>query len=407
MQGIRATAITWSVTVMVVASTLNGCSSAQPLSPPFVHELPVKLLTIRSNPVEDASTFVGVLKSRQSVSLQPQVPGQISAIYVKNGDLVCQGAKLIDLDRSKQQATVKSCLAAIESNQSEKTNAMQTLKSLQATRLSKLSNLKYAKQQSDRYRLLNKQGAVSQESVDQWENQLRVGQGDLQSIDAQIEGQNAIILKQEQLIKQATATMKEQQEQLKYFSITAPFGGTIGDIPVKVGEYVTTATTLTTVDQRRPLELYLSIPTAQAARLRKGMQVKLADNANEIIAGGQVFFISPQVNNIDQSVLVKSRIENDDSKLRSGQLVTVKLVWDAHPGITVPTSAVVRLSGQDFIFVAQKESADKTVVRQKPVKLGEIVGNDFVVLSGLKPGESVVISGVQNLSDGAAVRPES
>lgn len=369
--------------------------------------MPVKVLQLKTQAVEDASTFVGVLKSRQSVALQPQVAGQITKIYVRNGDSVAAGAPLLELDRSKQQANVNSFAAAIESNREEHSNATETLKSLQATRLSRLANVKYAQNQHDRYQTLRTQGAVAQEQVDQWEAQLKVNQGDLQAVEAQIEAQKAMVAKTDKQVNQASASMKEQQAQLKYFTVSAPFAGIIGDIPVKVGQYVTTDTALTTIDQSRPLELYLSVPTIQAPKLKIGTTVQILDGDGSKIGLGKIFFISPEVNNDNQSVLVKTRIENEDRALRSGQYVTARVIWSKLSGVKVPTNAVSRISGQDFVFLAQNGPGNKLVAKQKPVTLGDIVGSDFKVISGLTAGDTIVTSGVQNLTDGAAISPQS
>lgn len=392
---------------ILILPLLQGCNSAQPSSVQAPPPMPVKVLQLKTQPVEDASTFVGVLKSRQSVALQPQVAGQIVKIYVRNGDSVAAGVPLLELDRSKQQANVNSFAAAIDSNREEHSNATETLKSLQATRLSRLANVRYAQNQHDRYQTLRTQGAVAQEQVDQWEAQLKVNQGDLQAVEAQIEAQKAMVSKTDKQVNQASASMKEQQAQLKYFTVSAPFAGIIGDIPVKVGQYVTTDSALTTIDQSRPLELYLSVPTVQAPKLKIGTIVEILDGDEKKVGLGKIFFISPEVNNDNQSVLVKTRIENEDRALRSGQYVTARVIWSKRSGVTVPTNAVSRISGQDFVFLAQNGPGNKLVAKQKPVTLGDIVGSDFKVVSGLSAGDTIVTSGVQNLTDGAAISPGS
>ncbi len=393
--------------VLVISAFLQACNSARPSSVQAPPPMPVKVMQLQAQTVEDASTFVGVLKSRQSVALQPQVAGQVTKIYVRNGDSVAARAPLMELDRSKQQASVSSFSAAIDSTRAEQKNALETLKSLQATRLSKLANVKYAQQQHDRYQTLCTQGAVSQEQVDQWENQLKVGEGDLQAVEAQVQAQRAVVGKSEKLVNQASASMKEQQAQLKYFTVSAPFSGVIGDIPVKEGQYVTTATALMTIDQSRPLELYLSVPTVQAPKLKIGTPVQILNGEGKRIGLGKIFFISPEVSNDNQSVLVKTKIENENKAFRSGQYVTARVIWSKQSGLTVPTNAVSRVSGQDFIFVAEKGPGNKLVAKQKPVMLGDIIGSTFKVISGVSAGDTIVTSGVQNLTDGAAISPQS
>jgi multidrug efflux pump subunit AcrA (membrane-fusion protein) len=115
-----------------------------------------------------------------------------------------------------------------------------------------------------------------------------------------------------------------------------------------------------------------------------------------------VYFISPQVESGTQSILVKAPADKAADVLRNMQLVRARIVWSTHSGLTIPVIAVTRISGQFFAFIATQENG-KTVVHQRPLQLGEIVGNNYSVISGLNPGEQVVVSGGQNLADGMPV----
>ena len=113
-------------------------------------------------------------------------------------------------------------------------------------------------------------------------------------------------------------------------------------------------------------------------------------------------FVSPQVDNVTQSVLVKAALERVEGGARSSQFVRARVIWKAEPGLVIPVTAVSRVSGQFFAFVA--EPKDKGLVaRQRPVRLGPILGNDYVVLDGIKPGDRLIVSGAQNLVDGMPV----
>jgi multidrug efflux pump subunit AcrA (membrane-fusion protein) len=115
-----------------------------------------------------------------------------------------------------------------------------------------------------------------------------------------------------------------------------------------------------------------------------------------------VYFISPQVESGTQSILVKAPADKAADVLRNLQLVRARIVWSTHSGLTIPVIAVTRISGQFFAFIATQDNG-KTVVHQRPLQLGEIVGNDYTVLSGLNQGEQVVVAGGQNLADGMPV----
>jgi multidrug efflux pump subunit AcrA (membrane-fusion protein) len=98
----------------------------------------------------------------------------------------------------------------------------------------------------------------------------------------------------------------------------------VGDIPVKVGDYVKDTTALTTITQNQTLELQVAIPLEKIPQLRIGMTVQLLDEANNLIGNSKVFFIAPNINNQSQSVLVKTLYQNTDGKLRADQFVRAK-----------------------------------------------------------------------------------
>jgi RND family efflux transporter MFP subunit len=208
----------------------------------------------------------------------------------------------------------------------------------------------------------------------------------------------------EKIIGQSGANIKEQNIQLQYYTIKAPFEGTVGDIPIKIGDYVNTSTRLTTVTKNRPLEIYVAIPIEHAKQLKLNMPIELQDSVGQKIGLSQVFFIAPNVLSDSQTVLVKSHFANEKDQLRADQTVRARVIWEKKPGVLIPTEAVSHQSGQDFVFVAQTDK-DKTIARQLPITLGAIEDTQYQVLKGLKVGEKVITSGVQNLSDGAQIAP--
>jgi multidrug efflux pump subunit AcrA (membrane-fusion protein) len=132
--------------------------------------------------------------------------------------------------------------------------------------------------------------------------------------------------------------------------------------------------------------------------------VRIVDSTGNVVAESHVTFVSPQVDDQTQTVLLKAGITSTGS-LRPAQFIRARVVWGTRQTPTVPVLAVSRVSGQYFAFVAEPEK-DGLVARQRPVKVGEIVGNDYVVLEGIEEGDRVVVSGTQFLRDGTAVNPQ-
>ena len=178
--------------------------------------------------------------------------------------------------------------------------------------------------------------------------------------------------------------------------------GIVGDIPVRVGDRVTFSTVLTTVDEPGALEAYIYVPASRAKDLRAGLPVKIMDENGTGLAETQVTFVSPQVDPETQTVLAKAAIGNAKVNFRIAQQVRAQITWGTRDGQVIPVLAIQRINGQFFAFAAVKEEK-ATVARQRLLKLGEIVGNDYTVLEGINPGDHIIVSGLQFLQDGMPV----
>lgn len=329
---------------------------------------PVQLAVAEATALPDATEYVAMLKSLRSTTVQPQIEGQITQILVKSGDRVGQGAPLFQIDPRRQEAAVSS---------------------QEAERAARDAGVVFARQQQERARDLFAAGAVSKQEVEAAETALRTAEANLQALQAQVQ---------------------QQQVQLRYFTVGAPTAGIVGDVPVRVGNQVTTSTLLTTIDQNDSLEIYVQVPVEHAGDLKNGLPLEvLAAEGADTIATTTVAFISPRVDDQTQSVLVKGTVRNADGRLRSSQYVRARVVWKTTQGLAIPVTAVARISGQYFAFVGEevKGPDGKTglVAKQRAITVGPIAGNNYPVLTGITAGERVVVSGAQKLADGAPIAP--
>ncbi len=326
--------------------------------------MPVHVKTAVLQDIDDTTEYVATLKSRDSAVVSPQVEGIITKIFVRSGDRVAEGAALMQIDPAKQQATVKS--------QEDARNAQ-------------LAQLKLAQQNYERVSGLASAGVVSKQDLDQARATLDAAQSQLHSLDAQV---------------------NEQQVQLHYFQVVAPRAGIVGDIPVRVGDRVVTTTQLTTVDRPGSLEAYIYVPVEKSGQLKMNLPVQIVDGSGNLLATSRITFISPQVDNATQTVLAKAEIQNSNDSLRTAQFIRARIVWGRDQKPVVPVVAVSRIGGVYFAFVAEPDQKGGYVVHQKPLQVGQIVGNDYVVLNGVKAGDKVVVSGTQFLVDGIPVVPQ-
>ncbi len=343
--------------LMVVSVSCANTSAKKPAA----QALPVKAQTIELSSIPKTDEFVATVKSRRSASIQPQVDGILTRILVRSGDHVRAGQVLMTVDPLKQQATV---------DQQRSTEAQ------------KKATYDYNQTEVERQRRLFEGGVTSKQNYDQAVQAFQNSKADWEA---------------------STAARVTQQRQLAYYSLTAPFPGIVGDVPVHLGDYVSPQTLLTTVDENAELEAYIYIPTERAQEISMGLPVQIVTSSGELIESTKIRFVSQQVDNALQGILVKAPIHSSLDRFRNAQLVKARVVWGSAPKPKVPVLAVTRIGGQSFVYIATQAN-NGMVAKQRAVTLGDTIGNDYAVTGGLNPGEKVIVSGTQFLIDGTPIQ---
>jgi RND family efflux transporter MFP subunit len=353
------------VLVFSLASTVACGGNATPSSAAAAAPPPlgVSTVTLQKKPLEQSSSFIATIRSIRSSTVQPEVEGVVTRIFVKSGDRVALGAPLVQIKPDKQEATVRST---------------------EANRAATEADVQYWTQQVKRLEALVTAGAISRQEFEQAQNSLRTAQARLSALNAQV---------------------NEQQVELQYYRVAAPQAGVVGDISIRQGDRVTKATMITTIDDNSALEAYIQVPIDRSPDLRLGLPVQILDADGKVLATNPITFVAPRVDDATQTVLTKTLLREVPPTIRTQQFVRSRIIWRTAEGVTVPLTAVTRVSGKYFSFVVEK-SNNGTVARQRPIEVGELVGNDYVVLSGLSAGDQVIVSGIQKIGDGAPVKPQ-
>ncbi|MBE9005435.1 efflux RND transporter periplasmic adaptor subunit [Fortiea sp. LEGE XX443] len=410
----------WRLLLALILILGGGVAIAWRLITP-IHQTPsttaqlsgvrAKISSVQIGTIEESSDYIASLESRRSINLQSRIPGQVTQIFVKPGDTVTTGTPIIQIDYKPQQATVVGNNGATQVAAVLLENARSTLRALEVERLSKVADVRLNQLEYEKYATLADQGAVSRQSKDFYADRLATAKTNLGAVDSRIQAQKASIFQAETAIQQVDTNIRQQPVQLQYDKITAPFSGTVGDIPVKIGDFVNNSARLVTVAQHQPLEVTLSLPLERSSQLRKGMPVEIINAQGEILGTSRVFLIAPNVNNEPQSILIKALFNNAQGQLRAGQLVRTRIIWSQRSGVLIPTTAVTRVAGETFVYVAKTETTpqgvSQLVAQQRRVKLGNIKRNYYQVLAGLQPEDEIIISGLLNVRDGVPIVPES
>lgn len=367
----------------------------------------VKVQKVQTSSVKESSAFLGTLEAKQGVVLRPETEGRVTQIFVSSGSRVSPGQPIVQLSPEKSQADFGAAVANVNVATAASSNAQSQLRAVEAERARAVAELELQNAEFQRTEKLVKQGVLAQQVLDQVRRDRKSAQAALRAADEQIRAAKANFSQSRASLNQAKASALSAREDLQDTRITAPIAGMVGDIPIKLGAYVEAGDTLTTIIQNQTLELNLNIPIEQRAQLQVGLPVELSQaQSQQILAKGRISFVSPTVNNDSQSVLAKASFANPKGTLRDSQRVEANVIWQTRPGVLVPTTAITRLGGKAFVFIADQPQQSEgqvpsMVARQQPVELGSIQGNEYQVLDGIQAGETIVVSGLQNVKDGA------
>jgi membrane fusion protein (multidrug efflux system) len=326
--------------------------------------------------------YQGIVVSVNTVELRSQVPGFVTGIFFKEGDVVQKGKVLYEIDKRKYQAAFDQAKANV---------------------LSAEANLVKAQKDIDRYNMLLKSDAIARQTVDQ-------AQATYETNKSQV----AV----------AKAALESARTDLSYATITAPFTGRIGISQVRLGTQVVAGTTLmNTISAEHPIGVDVVINEQDINRFY-GLQKSSTDSTFKLVLPdgskynktGKVLAIDRGVSNQTGSIRVRIQFPNEDDVLKDGMSCVLQ-VLNSQSGnrVQIPFKAVTEQMGEFFVFatrdtVVKDTAADKsvkdrrdTLARQVKVKLGPRINDDVVIMDGIKQGDQVITDGFQRLRDGGRV----
>ncbi len=345
---------------MLCALALGGCKKEEAAKPPPPPPREIDYYTMQPGQVRDTGEYLGSLLSRGSVTVLPQVNGYVRRVLVKPGQKVTVGTPLLEVDAREENAALASAQAQEAQSQAD---------------------LGLARQVRERTEALFREGLATAEELDQ---------------------RRASTLAAEAAAKAAKAQVQQRQVAVQFYSVRAAVAGVVGDVLVRVGDYVNASTRATTISESGALEVSIAVPAARARGLVLGTPVEILDRNGQVMLLTDVFFVAPDADPSTQLVELKALVPAS-SGLRSNERVRTRVVFATGTALQVPARAVVRQSGQTFVLVII-EKQGKLVVERRPVKLGELGEDNFRLEKGLTEGERIAVSSLQQLRDGAAVK---
>lgn len=398
---------------ILALSFIAGCGRSDPSAKADPSPgMKVRLLEIEPAIVEESSEFVGSLEAQQRAILRAETDGRIVEILAEPGDRVSVGEPIAQLRLDRSQARVNSAIASVNVARAARNRAQRELLAAEAERISVAAEVELQNSEIERTTFLVSEGAQPQQQLDRVRRDRDSAIAVLDAADKQVEAARATLEEANAAFSRAEAEVNVVNENFEDTRITAPIAGIVGDIPVKVGDYLSVGDRFTVVTQNSVLELRISVPIEAASNLQLNLPVELrVGQETEPVVTGRISFISPQADANAQSVLAKAQFPNPDNRLRDEQFVRARLIWQENSGVLIPTSSVSRVGTQAFVYKVQESEESspeqpQLIARQQAVELGTIQGNNYQVIDGLEPGDSLITTGVLNLSDGTAIVPD-
>jgi membrane fusion protein, multidrug efflux system len=391
-----------NLTILFIISSVFIFSCKQKPPPPNP-AVPVNLFTVKLQKVYYYDNFPATTEALSQVDLHPQVQGYVTGIFFTEGTIVHKGQKLYEIDKTLYQAAYDQAVANVKVAE---------------------GNQVQAKQDADRYTYLNNHNAIAKQVLDH----------------AVITLQNA-----DNQTKAAEEAVKTAKTNLAYATIYAPFEGMIGFSQVKLGNLVTVGTTLlNTISTIDPIAVDFLINEKQLPHY-EDLQHSRGTHPDSLftflLPDGDLYPYTGKISVIDRavdpqtgSIRVRLVFPNPKYVLKDGLSCVVREHnQDTMPQMLIPGKAIVEQMGEYFVFVAkdtvmsgrsdstQKKNNDSDAKKdsdtaqqrpslrafQKKVIVGQVIGSNQVIKTGIHPGDRIVIDGVQSLHDGSEISTAS
>jgi len=394
--------------VLIAALAITACQKSQEKEKA---PAPVQVTAVTQATVHRIVQGDGALFPVEQASVMPKLAAPVRKFYANRGDPVKRGQLLAVLENRDLVYAAAESKGAVEQAESNlRTTEVSAVPDavvkaqtdLQAAREACDS----AKKVLESRRQLFKQGALAGRQVDesqvaytQAESQLRAAQEHLKALEAvradQIRGAAA-------QVHSAQAHFKSQETQVEYSRIVSPISGVVADRPLNAGEMANPGAPLLTVVDISKLVARVNVPQAEASTVRVGMTAALTrpDSKEEI--EGKVTVVSPASDPNTTTVQVWIQLDNPGARLKPGATVHAAIATEVYKAATVVPAAAI-LPGEEGGTAVLTVSEDSVAHRRK-VALGVREGNQVQILSGVNPGEEVVVVGGMGLDDNAKVK---
>jgi multidrug efflux system membrane fusion protein len=347
----------------------------------------------RSVPIEVSA--VGNVEAYSTINVVPQISGQLTEIYFREGDFVQKGQKLFSIDPNQLEAQVAQAEANLARDEA-------LLSQAEANLAKDSAGEKYARDQATRYAKLFAEGIVSKEQGDQLNSTA-------DSLAQGVRADKAAGDSMRAQMRADQAAIRNLKVQLAFTTISSPIDGRTGNLTVKPGNVVNAnASSLMSITQVQPIYATFSVPETHLSDIRRYMaqgklivQAAPQDGSTDKPAQGVLTFVDNNVDSATGTIKLKGTFPNSGRQLWPGEYVNVVLRMAVRQNaLVVPNQAIQTGQDSTYVYVVK----DDRTVEMRPVTAGLRVDQDLVIDKGLKAGETVVTEGQLRLAPGSRVQ---
>jgi multidrug efflux system membrane fusion protein len=356
-------------------------------------DVPVVAVQATTKNVPIDLDVIGNVEASSTVSIKPQVSGELKAAFFREGDFVKAGDKMFEIDRRALTAQLDQAMANLARSEAQ-------LRQATATLAKDMAQAQFLESVAKRNEMLMKEGIASQEQYSQAASQAQAQKELTEADRAAIESVKADIAANR-------ATIDSLKVQLGFTTIAAPVSGRTGTLLVKPGNIVSAnSSELVAISQIQPVFVSFAVPESQFQRIasRFGKEkipvFATHQDVEEAPKTGVLTFIESAVDTSTGTIRLRGTFPNEDRTMWPGQFVRVRMrLGMVDNAVVVPNQAVQ--TGQDgsFVYVVKEDRS----VENRPVVLGPRSGSDLVIAKGLSPGETVVTEGQLRIAPGIKV----
>jgi RND family efflux transporter MFP subunit len=352
----------------------------------------------------------GSLAGDEQTDVAPQTAGKVVAVGVDIGSFVKRGQILVKLDDAELKLHVDQAAAQVEQakanvRQAEEKIGLRPGQAFDPNRVAEVASAKVmldlAEKQLRRAEKLIESGDVSRSFYDDQRARRDQLKEQYDVALAQARQNYAAVDVARTNVANAQAQLALARKSLSYVVIPSPIDGFVAERTADVGEYVSPQQKVATIVRTNPLRIRIDVPEQSIPEVKVGQSVSVATSAwPDKSFAGRVARIAPNVSATSRTLTVEAEIENSNNALKPGQFATVRILQERpEPAVLVPARAVVTEAGVSRVFVVKNGHAE-----QRLVQTGQTEGDLIQIKNGVAADEQVATSGLERLSDGAAVK---